>query len=146
MVNHVNLARLFLIGLGIVAIYTFMLEKSPEEVSLIPCVFHSVTDVPCPGCGMTRACIALSQANFVDAWYYHPFSFLIVILCIGVAFFPLQTRKIWSNYTPRTRTIVIIFGIVLCLSIWIMKIKGGFFHRGNLAPTWEVFGYVEMFH
>ena len=126
MVNHVNLARLFLIGLGIIAIYFFVVKKTPEEVSLIPCVFHSVTDIPCPGCGMTRACIALSQANFVAAWYYHPFSFLIVGLCIGVAFFPLQLRTIWNNYTQKTRNIVIIFGLLLCLSIWIIKIKSGF--------------------
>lgn len=126
MVNHVNLARLFLIGLGITAIYTVLSEKSAEDVTLIPCLFHSVTEIPCPGCGMTRACISISRANFGDAWYYHPFSFLIVGLCIGVAFFPLQTRKIWSNYTQKTRTIVLILGIVFCLSIWIMKIKNGF--------------------
>ena len=126
MVNATNLARFFLIALGIIGVYTFVFQKTPDEVSLIPCLFHEVTDVPCPGCGMTRACIALSQANFVDAWYYHPFSFLILSLCIGVAFFPLQTRKIWSNYSQKTRNIVIIFGIVLCLSIWIIKIKNGF--------------------
>lgn len=126
MVNHVNLARLFLTGLGIIAIYTFMSEKSAGDVTLIPCLFHSVTEIPCPGCGMTRACISISQANFADAWYYHPFSFLIVGLCIAVAFFPLQTRKIWSNYTQKTRTIVLILGIVFCLSIWIVKIKNGF--------------------
>ena len=69
------MARLFLLGLGVVGLYTTWSEKSPEDISLIPCVFQTITTVPCPGCGMTRGCIALSQGKFTDAWSYHPFSF-----------------------------------------------------------------------
>lgn len=126
MVNHTNLARFFLIALGIIGIYSLVSAKSPDDVKLIPCLFHTVTEVPCPGCGMTRACIALSQANFTEAWSYHPFSFLIVGLSIGVAFFPMRTRKMWTNCTQRTRNLVLIFGVMLCLSVWIMKIRSGF--------------------
>ena len=60
---------------------------------------------------MTRACIALSQANFTAAWSYHPLSFLIVGLSIGVAFFPMRTRKMWTNCTQGTRNLFLIFGV-----------------------------------
>lgn len=126
MINSIFLARLFLIGLGFIGIYTAISQKSPDEVSLIPCIFHSVTDVPCPGCGMTRACIALTHAHFTEAWRYHPFSFLIVCLAVGIAFFPLHLKNTWTGYTLKTRNLIIIFGIVFCLSLWMMKVKNLF--------------------
>jgi hypothetical protein len=122
MVNHIFLARLFLIGLAVVGIYTVVSEKSPDEVTLIPCIFHSVTDVPCPGCGMTRACLALTHAHFAEAWRYHPFSFLVAGLAVGVTFFPLRLRNAWTYFSLKTRNLIIIFGIVFCLSVWIFKL------------------------
>ena len=122
MVNHIFLARLFLIGLAVVGIYMMVSDKSPDEVSLIPCIFQIVTDVPCPGCGMTRACLALTHGHFTEAWFYHPFSFIIVILAIGAACFPLQLKNVWCNYSKNTRNLIIIFATVLCLSVWIFKL------------------------
>ena len=43
MFNHTFLARLFLIGLSVVGIYTTISETSPADVSLI--ILHLVTDV-----------------------------------------------------------------------------------------------------
>ncbi len=126
MINGIFLARLFLIGLSFIGIYTAVSQKSPDEVSLIPCIFHLVTDVPCPGCGMTRACIALTHAHFTEAWRYHPFSFLIVCLAIGIAFFPLHLKNTWTGYTLKTRNLIVIFGIVFCLSLWMMKVNNLF--------------------
>ena len=122
MVNHIFLARLFLIGLAIVAIFTIVVDTSPEEVKLLPCLFHTVTDVPCPGCGMTRACISLSHGQFTDAWRYHPFSFIIIGLAICLAIFPTKFTDVWSGLSSKTQSIIGIFGVVLCLSVWIMKL------------------------
>ena len=122
MFNHILLARLFLIGLGVVGVYTTISETSPAEVSLIPCILHLVTDIPCPGCGMTRACIALAQGHFADAWRYHPFSYLIIGLAIGSAFFPMLLKNTWTCCSPSTRNTIAIGGIVLCLSTWIYKL------------------------
>ena len=122
MFNHTFLARLLLIGLSVIGLYTAVSETSPEEISLVPCIFHSLTDLACPGCGMTRACVALVQGKFGTAWYYHPFSFLVVGLAIGMAFFPLRLKNIWIRCSPVTQNIIAIGGIVLCLSIWIHKL------------------------
>ncbi len=122
MLNHTALARLFLIGLGIVGLYTAASEISPEGVSLIPCVLHAVTDVPCPGCGMTRACLALIHGHFADAWRYHPFSFLIIGLAVGMAFFPIWLKSAWTRCSPYTRNVITIGGIMLCLSLWIHQL------------------------
>lgn len=122
MLNHTSLSRLFLIGLGVVGLYTAVSGLAPKEVSLIPCVFHSLTDLVCPGCGMTRACIALTHGQFADAWGYHPFSFLVVGLAIAAAFCPIWLKNTWVRCSPITQNIIAIGGIVLCLSIWIHKL------------------------
>ena len=123
MFNHTFLARLFFIGLGVVGLYTAVSGMSPEEISLIPCIFHSLTDLICPGCGMTRACIALVQGKFGAAWSYHPFSFLIVGLAVLTAFFPIGLKKVWTHRLTGTQNLIVIGGIILCLSIWLIKIK-----------------------
>ena len=122
MVNHILIARLFLIGLVAIAIYTTVSAKSPDEVSLIPCIFHSVTDVPCPGCGMTRACLSLSHGQFTEAWRYHPFSYIIVGLAIAIAIFPAKMTEVWTRQSLKTRNTITIIGITMCLSVWIFKI------------------------
>ena len=38
----------------------------------IGCPLHFLTGINCPGCGMSRACIALLCLRFHDAWHYHP--------------------------------------------------------------------------
>ena len=122
MFNHTFLARLFLIILGVIGFYTAASEIPPKAISLIPCIFHLVTDVPCPGCGMTRACLALTHGDFADAWRYHPFSFLIVGAAIGMAFFPIGLKNLWRRCSATTRNVITIGGIVLCLSAWLNKL------------------------
>ena len=122
MFNRTFLARLFLIGLGVVGLYTAGAEIALEEVSLIPCILHLVFDVPCPGCGMTRACLAITHGHFAEAWHYHPFSFLIIGLAIGVACFPIRLKNAWNRCSPVTRNLLAIIGIVLCVSVWIHKL------------------------
>ncbi len=122
MFNHTFLARLFLGGLGVVGFYTAAAEIAPEKASLIPCIFHLVTEVPCPGCGMTRACLSITHGHFGDAWHYHPFSFLIIGLAIGAALFPIRLKNTWSRCSSVTRNVIAISGIVLCLFVWIHKL------------------------
>lgn len=42
----------------------------------IPCPFHYVTGLKCPGCGITRMIISLAHLDFKRAFYYNPFLFV----------------------------------------------------------------------
>ena len=44
----------------------FILELMP------PCILHHFTGLYCPGCGGTRAFIALTHGQFLKSLYYHP--------------------------------------------------------------------------
>ena len=46
----------------------------------LPCLFELAFGIPCPGCGMTRAALALLQLDFAAAFSYHPMIFAMPIL------------------------------------------------------------------
>lgn len=44
------------------------------------CAFHAVTGLPCPGCGMTRAFLALGRLDLRAAWAFNPLVFPLAAL------------------------------------------------------------------
>ena len=52
----------------------------------IPCPFYSVTGRLCPGCGVTRLCLALLERDWAAAWDANPvlLSMLPVLAVLGV--------------------------------------------------------------
>lgn len=48
----------------------------------VPCFFSTVIGIYCPGCGGTRAFIAMLHGDFMKALWYHPLiPYLAVIYC-----------------------------------------------------------------
>ena len=119
MLTHSHLARLFLLGIGGVGLYMAFSSSSGEELAIIPCPFRLVTDLECPGCGMTRSCLSLVQGEFVSAWNFHPFSFFLVALAVGVGFFPTASRSLWNRLSPTARGLFFFSLVALCLGRWI---------------------------
>lgn len=50
------------------------------------CVWRAVTGLPCPGCGMIHALLALARGNTQAAWTFNPSSFVVapILLWTGV--------------------------------------------------------------
>ena len=48
-------------------------------VADLSCIIKTLTGISCPGCGMTRACLALLRLDFSAALYYHPLSIYLII-------------------------------------------------------------------
>lgn len=90
--NDSDLARFFLVALLLAGLYSAWSGAAPEELAFVPCPFRLVTDIPCPGCGMTRSSIALARGDFAAAWKHHPFAYGLVGLAVGVALFPAAQR------------------------------------------------------
>lgn len=60
------------------------------------CLFHYLTGLPCPGCGLTRAFSSLLHGEGQAAFAYHPFAFILLPLFVLIAaynFFPAGTRQ-----------------------------------------------------
>ena len=80
----------------------------------IGCVFLRITGIPCPGCGMTRAAMALMEYNFASAFYYHPAIYILIPVVPFCIFAPkpyFGSKKRQNIFIVVTACIV--FGIYL---------------------------------
>lgn len=53
---------------------------------MLPCPFHLVTGLLCPGCGVTRMCLALLHLDVAAAWRFNPGLLLLSPLLAGLLF------------------------------------------------------------
>lgn len=65
----------------------------------IPCFFNLITGLHCPGCGVSRMCIALLQLDFATAFQSN--AYLMVIVPVLLA---LGAGK-WAQYLKNGRTV-----------------------------------------
>ena len=74
-------------------------DLDPRE-GRIPCLFHELTGFYCPGCGGTRAVLALLAGHPVLSFLYHP----LVPYCALVALvFAVSYAIYWKTKDPRFR-------------------------------------------
>lgn len=48
------------------------------------CPLRSITGIPCPLCGMTRAVVAAVHGHFLDSLRFNPAGILVVLLAIAL--------------------------------------------------------------
>lgn len=63
-----------------------------------PCVFRTVTGVPCPGCGLSRAWLAALRLDFGAAFGYHPMFWSIPVLVLYALFDGQIFKSRWLNF------------------------------------------------
>lgn len=71
------------------------LPDASPSVAALPelCVFHRVTGLDCPGCGMTRAFVRLFQGDWRGAYAYHPLSLPLLAVLGVLAIVPEERSK-----------------------------------------------------
>ncbi len=116
------LALAFLGALGLIAAWSALSGTPPGEVSLLPCPVLSVAGIPCPGCGMTRACVSLARLEPGAAWSHHPFAFLLLPLALCLAIAPAWTHASWARISPRLRSLGLGLGLASCLALWVFRL------------------------
>lgn len=96
----------------------------------IPCLFHLVTGIPCPGCGLSRAFVYALQLDFLAAVQMN-FLFLPLTL-VGGAYFVCALLEVlrnqpaiaWFN-AQLSRWWVIALAAAMMLSAWSWNIFRG---------------------
>lgn len=65
--------KMFLISLSLAAVFGgLLLFLAVVRIPVPPCLFYRLTGLYCPGCGGTRAWIALLHGRFLQSLIYHP--------------------------------------------------------------------------
>ena len=49
----------------------------------IPCLFHELTGLYCPGCGITRMIFSILQFDFYQAFRWNIFLFILIPIFLG---------------------------------------------------------------
>ena len=85
--------RRFRLPILLTTILLLLLNLTPPRFPL--CIFHYVTGLDCPLCGLTRAMVSLARLHFVEAIHYNALSPLAaVMLLAGIWKHPAASR-IW---------------------------------------------------
>ena len=97
------------------------------------CYFKRWTDLPCPGCGLTRCFVCIAHGRFADAVHYHPFGPLVFLIAVASALGLVigQERRMrlaqWFSLHQRGARLVywgfigsfIAFGLIRLLVVWL---------------------------
>lgn len=88
----------------------------------IPCMFHTLTGLYCPGCGGTRAVRALLKGDLRMSFQYHPLVLYTVFVIIVEIILRTTSkrRKRPADHRKRER-IFILIGAGIVLVNWIFK-------------------------
>jgi hypothetical protein len=94
---------------------------APIRLCLVASLFH----VPCPGCGMTRAALALLRGDFGRAFSFHPLA-IVLVPFVGAIFARqimcyVRTGNAWSKPLPRWIEPVAAGLVVLLVGVWIAR-------------------------
>lgn len=100
---------------------------------LIPCVFHTLTGWYCPGCGVSRMCLALLRLDFGAAFRANRALFLLLpvggILAVQMAVRYVRT----GERQPTHRQQIVLTSIVVVLVLF------------GVARNLPVFSYLQPF-
>ena len=86
----------------------------------IPCIFHAITKLECPGCGVTRMLISIVKLDFVSAFWYNPFLFvtgpflIAYLIACEVKFIKHGNRNMgkWQIFMYVELVLALLYGVL----------------------------------
>lgn len=66
------------LGFGLIYLLTILLERYTAWHVSIPCLFKKLFGINCPGCGLSRAIVALLEGHITEAWHHNALLFVLI--------------------------------------------------------------------
>ena len=88
----------------------------------LPCLLKAITGYDCPFCGFQRSVWTLMRGNFVDAFLYNPYLYIIspyiilILLCV-FGIIPRESRLYRTLYSRAS----VITAAIVTLTWWILR-------------------------
>ncbi|MBO5339420.1 MAG: DUF2752 domain-containing protein [Oscillospiraceae bacterium] len=84
----------------------------------IPCPFRQVTQLLCPGCGVSHLCLALLHMDLPGAWAANPGLFLLLPLLALFLLYRAVCYVLRGSSPLSRRESVLVWLMVLWLVLW----------------------------
>lgn len=83
----------------------------------IGCIIRTLSGIPCPGCGMTRAWLAVLQGDLCQAFTYHPLFFTIPYLLLCCVLYHYKWKWVDISLYALAILFLLCYMIRLCMGI-----------------------------
>lgn len=109
---------LFIIAAVFILLLYFFVE--PKNGNLPKCLFHQLTGLYCPGCGVQRSFHALLNGKILKAIDYNLlFIVLLPLIIYFIAIFVLDKKYSPNSFIYRKN--FSLFIVIFVISFWIMR-------------------------
>jgi accessory gene regulator protein AgrB len=136
--------KLKYIFLFFIVFFISLLVPPFEKGTLDICVFKNLTNLPCPGCGLTRSFVYLAHGDITDSIRMNPFGIILFLAWGWVSLkdlswivlrksLPFVSQKLWS----RSKTLFV-FGLLI---FGVIRI---FYHWDEFSPLHSLRNLVAM--
>lgn len=118
MANRYIKITIFIIAAGAILLLYFFVE--PKNGNLPKCIFHQLTDLYCPGCGVQRSFHALLNGHVLRAIDYN----LMFILFLPLIVYFIMTFLLDKKYSPSSFIYTKKFSLsilVFVISFWVLR-------------------------
>lgn len=118
-----RLALIAIAGLVAALLAALLYHGGPDASWLPGCLFHRLTGMSCPGCGMTRATHAALHGDWLQAFRFNPvgvIAFPAIGAAIGLEIFGwLRGKPLPRGLRVGPRTAWALFGVLL--AFWVLR-------------------------
>ena len=118
-----------------VLVLSFLMKTVGDELVVLPgaefpmpqsCTWRMLFGVDCPGCGLTRALIAISAGQWWKAWNLNPASFVVYLfIAVQVPWRLYQLGRLWRGQRPWFSPWLLLPLLVVLLALvtqWLFRI------------------------
>ena len=108
--SEIRLHALFLAMAAIILLMSVLMRSEGETAVFMPgaegplpdvCTSRRILGIDCPGCGMTRAFIAITHGQFARAWEFNHASFVIYLfVAVQIPWHAIQIWRLKTNRRP----------------------------------------------
>lgn len=94
------------------------------------CIFHNLTGLPCPFCGLTRATVCVMHGQPLEALSFHPLSVAVLVFMVFMGIYSLAVILSGKDFPSResisprlAKAPAFILSAALLMS-WIVRLTG----------------------
>lgn len=106
-------------GLGFGAFAALAVGSSAVEELPVLCLFRRCTGGYCPGCGGSRAAVALLRGDVAGSWAHHPWVLLLVLQAVAFTAAIVGGK---AHFTRQAGHRLLIGNLGLGLAIWTIRL------------------------